>query len=433
VILVTGGAGFIGTHVVDALRAAGEPVRVLDCLHPSAHRTVPSDVDGDWVRADVRDADAARAALSGVDAVVHQAAMVGLGVDVTDMPEYVGCNDLGTAVLLAEMARAGVGRLVLASSMVVYGEGSYSCAEHGTVRPGPRRVADLDAGRYEPPCPHCGAPLTPGLVTEDAPLDPRNTYAATKLAQEHLAAAWARDTGGAVVALRYHNVYGPRMPRDTPYAGVAALFRSALERGEAPRVYEDGRQRRDFVHVRDVAAANLAALAAIGASNAATAASLSDAVSGAGRHGAAAGSAGGPGCRAGSGGGPGVGAEGGGFGRTSGASGGSAGDASVADAGGGAVSGSVSAPGSVGAAGGGVGGFRAYNIASGSPHTVGEMAGALAAAFGGPAPVVTGQYRLGDVRHVVAAPDRAAVELGFRASVDFVDGMAEFAGAPLRG
>ena len=208
----------------------------------------------------MRDRAAVAAALRGVDAVVHQAAMVGMGVDLDDLPEYVGCNDLGTAVLLAEMARAGVHRLVLASSMVVYGEGAYACAEHGPARPPARDVADLAAGRFEPRCPRCGDPLTPALVDEDAPLDPRSVYAATKLAQEHLSAAWARQTGGTVVALRYHNVYGPGMPRDTPYSGVAAIFRSALEAGRAPRVFEDGRQRRDFVHVRDVARANLAAL-----------------------------------------------------------------------------------------------------------------------------------------------------------------------------
>jgi dTDP-L-rhamnose 4-epimerase len=194
--------------------------------------------------------------------VCHQAAMVGHGVDPSDAPGYASHNDYGTAVLLAAMHAAGVTRLVLAGSMVVYGEGHYECAEHGPVRPGPRRLADIDAGRFEPPCPLCAEPLTPGLVTEDAPVDPRSTYAATKLAQEHLASAWARQTGGSVWSMRYHNVYGPRMPRDTPYAGVASIFRSALERGEAPRVMEDGRQRRDFVHVTDVAAANALALSA---------------------------------------------------------------------------------------------------------------------------------------------------------------------------
>jgi dTDP-L-rhamnose 4-epimerase len=162
------------------------------------------------------------------------------------------------------MHEAGVRRLVLASSMVVYGEGRYECPAHGTVRPAPRRQSDLDEGRYDPPCPVCGTALTPALVPEEAPFDPRSTYAATKAAQEFLASAWARQTGGGVWALRYHNVYGPRMPRDTPYAGVASLFRSALERGEAPTVLEDGEQKRDFVHVTDVARANvLAAEAAV--------------------------------------------------------------------------------------------------------------------------------------------------------------------------
>ena len=160
-------------------------------------------------------------------------------------------------------------RLVLAGSMVVYGEGRYDCERHGVVRPGPRAVADLDAGRFEPRCPRVRRRADArAWSARTRPLDPRNVYATTKLAQEHLAAAWARATGGAAVSLRYHNVYGPGMPRDTPYAGVASFFRSALARGEAPRVFEDGGQRRDFVHVRDVAAANVAALEAASAAEA---------------------------------------------------------------------------------------------------------------------------------------------------------------------
>lgn len=347
-VLVTGGAGFIGSHVTSALLSAGHQVRVLDAGHPAAHAApLPTTVQGVPVlHADLRDRAAIADALHGVDAVVHQAAMVGMGVDLDDLPEYVGCNDLGTAVLLAEMARAGVHRLVLASSMVVYGEGAYTCPGDGPTRPTARTVADLAAGRFEPGCPACGHPLTPVLVDEDAPLDPRSVYAATKLAQEHLSAAWARQSGGSVVALRYHNVYGPGMPKDTPYSGVAAIFRSSLEAGRAPRVFEDGAQRRDFVHVSDVARANVAALDA------------------------------------------------------------TAGDAT---------------------------GLRAYNIASGRPATVGEMATALAAAVGGPEPVVTGEFRLGDVRHIVASPDRAAAELGFTADVDLVAGISEFAHAALRG
>ncbi len=345
-VLVTGGAGFIGSHIATALTQAGHAVRVLDALLPAAH-TVPPDVapDADFVRADVRDPAAVEEALRGVDAVCHQAAMVGLGKDFADAPDYVSCNDLGTAVLLAAMARGTVRRLVLAGSMVVYGEGRYDCARHGMVRPGPRGVPDLDAGRFEPRCPHCGDPLRPGLVAEDAPVDPRNVYATTKLAQEHLAAAWARAVNGTAVALRYHNVYGPGLPRDTPYAGVAALFRSALERGESPKVFEDGGQRRDFVHVRDVATANVAALES------------------------------------------------------------------------GAVAGVL----------------RPYNVGSGTPHTVGEMATALASEYGGPAPVVTGEYRLGDVRHITASSQRIQEELGWSATIGFGEGMAEFAKAPLRG
>ncbi len=327
-MLVTGGAGFIGSHVVTALRERG-------------HEPVVFDVRGDPA-ADVRAPDAVRAALDGVDAVCHQAAMVGLGTGFADAPEYVSRNDLGTAVLLTAMADAGVRRLVLAGSMVVYGEGRYACAGHGVVRPGPRAEEDLAAGRFEPPCPVCGAALAPGPVTEDAPADPRNVYATTKLAQEHLAAAWARATGGSAVSLRYHNVYGPGMPRDTPYAGVASFFRSALARGEAPRVFEDGNQRRDFVHVRDVASANVAALEA-------------DPPAGA---------------------------------------------------------------------------LTAYNTGSGTPHTVGEMARALAEAHGGPSPVITGDYRLGDVRHITADSTRLRADLGWKPEVTFEAGMREFASAP---
>ncbi|MFE3634992.1 NAD-dependent epimerase/dehydratase family protein [Streptomyces cellostaticus] len=323
-VLVTGGAGFIGSHVVDALRARG-------------HEPVVYDVRDD-PGADVRDPAAVARALAGVDAVCHQAAMVGLGDGVADAAEYVSHNDLGTAVLLSAMAGAGVRRLVLAGSMVVYGEGRYECPAHGVVRPGPRAEAALAAGRFEPDCPACGAELTPGLVAEDAPADPRNVYATTKLAQEHLSAAWARCTGGTAVSLRYHNVYGPRMPRDTPYAGVASFFRSALERGEPPRVFEDGRQRRDFVHVRDVAAANVTALEA------------------------------------------------------------------------------GAAPGTL----------TAYNTGSGEPHTVGDLARALATAHGGPEPLVTGEYRLGDVRHITADSSRLRTELGWKPEVGFTEGMREF-------
>lgn len=262
-VLLTGGAGFIGSHIADRLAESGHTPVLLDALLPQAHAAgkAPDWLDRyELVHGDVRDADLLDRVLPQVDTVCHQAAMVGHGVDPNDAPDYAENNDVGTAVLLAAMYRSGHRDLVMASSMVVYGEGRYSCPDHGVVPPPARRQADVDAGRYDLPCPHCGKDLAGELVDEDARLEPRSTYAATKLAQEHLAVAWARATGGRVWAMRYHNVYGPRMPQNTPYAGVASIFRSALERGESPRVMEDGRQRRDFVHVTDVATANLAAL-----------------------------------------------------------------------------------------------------------------------------------------------------------------------------
>jgi dTDP-L-rhamnose 4-epimerase len=185
----------------------------------------------------------------------------------------------------------------------------------------------------------CGAPLGPTLVGEDAPLDPRNAYAASKLAQEHLAAAWARLTGGSVAALRYHNVYGPGLPLDTPYAGVAALWLAQLRAGQAPRVFEDGRQRRDFVHVTDVAAATVTALETHRE------------------------------------------------------------------------------------------GVRAFNVGSGVPRTVHEVAAAMARAVGGPAPTVTGEFRLGDVRHITADSSRLRTELDVHPAVDLSTGVASLVAA----
>jgi dTDP-L-rhamnose 4-epimerase len=263
-VLVTGGAGFIGSHIVDALVVDGHEVRVLDALLPAAHAGHPDSCNpgAEYVWGDVTDPATVEAAVTGVDAVSHQAAMVGLGVDFDDVADYVHHNAFGTATLLRALHRRRFrGRIALASSMVVYGDGRYACPAHGDVAPAPRAVAALDAGDYEPPCPQCGSPLVALPVPETARIDPRNVYAATKLHQEHLALSYAREHDDVhVTALRYHNVYGPRMPRDTPYAGVASIFRSAVQRGDAPRVFEDGGQRRDFVHVRDVARANVCAL-----------------------------------------------------------------------------------------------------------------------------------------------------------------------------
>jgi dTDP-L-rhamnose 4-epimerase len=265
-ILVTGAAGFIGSHVVDQLVAAGHDVVGVDALLPAAHDHAPDYLDPavPLTVADLRDPEVARAAVQGVDAVCHQAAMVGMGVDLGDLPLYVGHNDLATAELLRALAAAPfAGRFVLASSMVVYGDGRYACPRHGVVTAPPRALDDLRAGRFDPRCPVCAGPLEPRSVPEDTAADPRSVYAATKLHQEHLVACFARERPGTTATfLRYHNVYGPRMPRDTPYAGVASIFRSSVEAGQAPQVFEDGAQLRDFVHVRDVARANVLALTA---------------------------------------------------------------------------------------------------------------------------------------------------------------------------
>lgn len=260
-ILLTGAAGFIGSTVADLLQGRGDEVVPVDVLLPRAHGTAPPRwAPEHLVRGDVRDPDLVRGLLDGVDVVCHQAAMVGLGVSTADAPDYASHNVVATAVLLAAMAETGVRRLVQASSMVVYGEGCYRCDAHGDQRPGPRLPSALADGHFEPSCPVCGQDVGWTSIAEDGRLDPRNSYAASKLAQEHFAASWAQQTDSAVTSLRYHNVYGPRMPRDTPYAGVAAIFRSALAAGRAPVVYEDGQQMRDFVHVQDVAAANVAAI-----------------------------------------------------------------------------------------------------------------------------------------------------------------------------
>jgi dTDP-L-rhamnose 4-epimerase len=263
-VLVTGGAGFIGSHIVDRLVGSGHEVRVLDRLHPRAHAAAPDylvpGVEYHW--GDLADRDAVVRAVAGVDAVSHQGGMVGLGRDFGDVDAFVRDNDLGTATLLRALHdRCFDGHFVLASSMVVYGEGRYRCAEHGIVAPPPRTAAAIENGDFEHQCRRCGVALAPVEVPEDAAPDPQSVYAATKLHQEHLAQAFGRAHGIPITMLRYHNVYGSRMPRDTPYAGVASIFRSSLESGRTPRVLEDGAQLRDFVHVDDVVRANVLALA----------------------------------------------------------------------------------------------------------------------------------------------------------------------------
>jgi dTDP-L-rhamnose 4-epimerase len=257
-VVVTGGGGFIGSHVVDELVARGCDVVAVDVFLAEAHRRTPDYLNpsATYERIDVQDVTSLQEVVADADALCHHASMVGLGRSFADIGKYVANNDVGTAALLEALyRRSWRGRFVLASSMVVYGEGSYRCRRHGLVRPPPRTTRDLTAGRFDAMCPSCGNTLSPEPITEEASTDPRSIYAATKLHQEHLCATFGREARVPVAALRYHNVYGPRMPVDTPYAGVAAVFRSALEAREPAQVFEDGRQLRDFIHVSDVARA----------------------------------------------------------------------------------------------------------------------------------------------------------------------------------
>lgn len=319
-VLVTGGAGFIGGAVLRRLDAAGHRAVVFDRALDRAD--------------DIVDVPRLRAALRGCDAIIHLAAKVGLGVDLSDLDDYARDNDLGTAAVLRTAAEESIGRVVLASSMVVYGEGRARCPVHGSIPVPPRSRSDLAAGRFEPRCPDCGNDLVPELVGENTPADPRSVYAATKVHLEQLAAIWARDTGGTAVALRYHNVYGSGLPHDTPYAGVAAIFRSALLAGKAPTVFEDGGQRRDFIHVDDVAAATVSAVRA-----------------------------------------------------------------------------------------GLPPGLTPLNIGSGRVVTIGEVADRMAMIMNGPAPVITGRYRLGDVRHITADSSAARRLLGWTPTVALDQGL----------
>ncbi|MET8775671.1 NAD-dependent epimerase/dehydratase family protein [Nocardia sp. NPDC004654] len=331
-VLLTGAAGFLGSHVRGALTAAGHEVIALDLMLADVHGPDAEPPEG-VAEVDVRDADALAPLLSGVEVVCHLAAVTAPSTESeSGIAAFAAHNDHGTAVLLAAMSQAGVRRLVLASSITVYGEGRYRSVRGGPFFPGHRSRADLDRGMFDHRAPRTGEVLTWEPVGEEAPLRPRGFYAASKAAQEQYALAWALSTGASVTALRYHNIYG-----DGARSGMAPRFREELLAGQAPRVFEDGGQVRDFVHVRDAAAATRAAV-------------------------------------------------------------------------------ERQLP-----------GFVPLNIASGHPITLWEVASIMAKARGGPSPIVTGQYRIGDVRHFVADPECARRALDFTARIVPTDGLAEFA------
>lgn len=375
-ILVTGGAGFIGSHVVDRLVERGDDVVVLDNLDAQVHGGGGADDGGGtrgtdatgrggatgeggepvgttmlprnlerrilareitFRRGDVRDAEDVAAALEGVDAVVHLAAAVGVGQSMYAPHYYTSVNVDGQGVLMEAMAREPkrYRRFIVASSMSIYGEGAYRCAAHGELAPAPRPVERLAAGEWEVPCPACGAALEPVLTREEKPLQFTSVYAITKKTQEELALCFGQAYGIPTVALRFFNVYGSRQALSNPYTGVAAIFMGRLKSGSAPLVFEDGRQSRDLIHVSDVADSVVRALDA-------------DAE-------------------------PGV-----------------------------------------------------YNVCTGRATTVADVAAALAERLGvAIAPEIIGRYRAGDIRHCVGDPTRARAALGFEATTSFTDGLDE--------
>jgi len=265
-ILVTGGAGFVGSHTVDALLARGHNVRVFDSLAEQVHcaGVLPEYLahDIEFIRGDMRDLDAVREAVAGVDVVYHLAAAVGVGQSMYQIAHYMGANTQGTANLLQALLERNtkLEKLIVASSMSIYGEGKYLCQKCGEQAPAPRNAEQLQAREWEAKCPRCAEALTPIATDETKPLQCTSIYALSKKDQEEMCLLFGRTYGVPVVALRYFNIYGPRQALSNPYTGVAAIFAARLLNGRAPLVFEDGMQMRDFVSVHDVAAANLLAL-----------------------------------------------------------------------------------------------------------------------------------------------------------------------------
>ncbi len=270
-VLITGGAGFIGSHLADALLQGGHEVRALDNLDPQVHpggaRPAYLDEQVDLRVGDVREQRAVADALEGIDHVVHFAAAVGVGQSMYEIERYTSINAIGAAVLLEQIARRRdqFARVLVASSMSIYGEGRYRCEQHGLQAPQARSDEQLDARDWELHCPECGRPLEPLGTGEDKPIQPTSIYAINKRDHEEMFLAIGRAHRLPTVAMRFFNVYGDRQALSNPYTGVAAIFGGRLLNDKRPLVFEDGLQSRDFVHVSDIAAGCVTALESGGA------------------------------------------------------------------------------------------------------------------------------------------------------------------------
>lgn len=268
-VLVTGGAGFIGSHLVDELVAKGHEVDVIDNLEPQVHRARPDYLNpkATYRFKDIREDGALPDLVRNADAVFHLAAMVGVGQSMYQVTRYVDANVGGTAKLLQALVdlEHGVKKLVVASSMSIYGEGAYECETCGPVSPGLRPDGQLARKEWEVRCPQCRKVVKPVPTPETKPLMANSVYAITKRDQEELCLATGRAYGIPTVALRFFNAYGPRQSLDNPYTGVCAIFQSRIKNGQPPVIFEDGRQTRDFVSVHDVARACVLAMERSGA------------------------------------------------------------------------------------------------------------------------------------------------------------------------
>ena len=264
-ILITGGAGFVGSHLADALLREGNEVRVFDNLTPQVHQSgVPEYLAGQvhFIEGDLRDFDAVRDAVRDIDVIFHFGAAVGVGQSMYEIAQYMGSNTQGTANLLQAVLDSDIKieKMIVASSMSIYGEGKYLCAACGEVAPLERTLQQLKDKRWEPMCPKCGQELAPVPTDESKPLQCSSYYALSKRDQEEMVLMFGRTYGLPTVALRFFNIYGTRQALSNPYTGVAAIFASRLLNQRPPLVFEDGKQMRDFVSIHDIVQANLLAM-----------------------------------------------------------------------------------------------------------------------------------------------------------------------------